>query len=78
MAVVEVTDHGVGIAPEEMDKLFTRFGRIANQETRHIGGTGLGLYLSRQLARMQGGDVTVRSVPGKGSTFRLAVPLTTQ
>ena len=54
MAVVEVTDHGVGIAPEEMDKLFTRFGRIANQETRHIGGTGLCLYLSRQLARMQG------------------------
>ena len=76
MAVVEVTDQGVGIAPEEMDKLFTRFGRIPNQETRHIGGTGLGLYLSRQLARMQGGDVTVRSIPGKGSTFRFAVPLT--
>jgi signal transduction histidine kinase len=77
MAVVEVTDQGVGIAPEEMEKLFTRFGRIANKETRHIGGTGLGLYLSRQLARMHGGDVTVRSTPGKGSTFRLAVPLTT-
>jgi signal transduction histidine kinase len=77
MAVVEVTDQGVGIAPEEMDTLFTRFGRIANKETRHIGGTGLGLYLSRQLARMHGGDVTVHSTPGKGSTFRLAVPLTT-
>ncbi|HEX6349487.1 MAG TPA: HAMP domain-containing sensor histidine kinase [Candidatus Dormibacteraeota bacterium] len=76
MAVVEVSDQGVGIAPEEMDRLFTRFGRIANLETRHIGGTGLGLYLSRQLARMQGGDVTVSSTPGKGSTFRFAVPLT--
>jgi len=76
MAIVEVTDHGVGIAPEEMEFLFTRFGRIANQETRHIGGTGLGLYLSRQLARMHGGDVTVRSTPGKGSTFSFAVPLT--
>jgi len=78
MAVVEVSDQGVGIAPEEMDKLFTRFGRIANHETRHISGTGLGLYLSRQLARMHGGDVTVSSTPGEGSTFRLAVPLTSQ
>jgi signal transduction histidine kinase len=76
MGVVEVTDEGVGIAPEEMDTLFTRFGRITNRETRHIGGTGLGLYLSRQLARMHGGDVTVMSIPGKGSTFSFAVPLT--
>src|SRR5207248_3058137 len=76
MGVVEVSDEGVGITPEEMETLFTRFGRISNRETRHIGGTGLGLYLSRQLARMQGGDVTVRSVPGKGSTFSFAVPLT--
>jgi signal transduction histidine kinase len=76
MGIVEVTDEGVGIAPEEMDTLFTRFGRITNRETRHIGGTGLGLYLSRQLARMHGGDVTVMSIPGKGSTFSFAVPLT--
>jgi len=76
MGIVEVTDEGVGIAPEEMDTLFTRFGRITNRETRHIGGTGLGLYLSRQLARMHGGDVTVMSIPGEGSTFSFAVPLT--
>ena len=76
MGIVQVTDEGVGIAPDEMATLFTRFGRISNRETRHIGGTGLGLYLSRQLARMQGGDVTVTSTPGKGSTFSLAVPLT--
>jgi signal transduction histidine kinase len=76
MGIVEVSDEGVGIAPEEMDTLFTRFGRITNRETRHIGGTGLGLYLSRQLARMHGGDVTVTSIPGKGSTFSFAVPLT--
>ncbi|MEP7104600.1 MAG: HAMP domain-containing sensor histidine kinase [Chloroflexota bacterium] len=76
MGIVQVTDEGVGIAPDEMATLFTRFGRITNRDTRHIGGTGLGLYLSRQLARMQGGDVTVTSTPGKGSTFSLAVPLT--
>jgi signal transduction histidine kinase len=72
---VSVTDSGVGIPADRIDRLFTRFGRIVTPETSHIPGTGLGLYLSRELARLHGGDITATSVLGKGSTFVLAVPL---
>lgn len=72
---VSVTDQGVGIPPDRIDRLFTRFGRIVTPETSHIPGTGLGLYLSRELARLHGGDLTAASTPGRGSTFTLAVPL---
>ena len=75
LAMVKVTDRGIGIAPEDQARLFTRFGRIENTATAHIGGTGLGLYLSRELARLHGGDLTVQSRPGAGSVFTLAVPL---
>lgn len=75
LATVRVTDHGIGIADVDMQRLFTRFGRIVNNETSHIGGTGLGLYLSRELARLHGGDITAESSIGSGSTFQLAVPL---
>jgi signal transduction histidine kinase len=74
---ISVTDTGVGIAADRFDRLFTRFGRIITPETSHIPGTGLGLYLSRELARLHGGDITATSVLGKGSTFVLAVPLAT-
>jgi signal transduction histidine kinase len=74
VAKVSVSDRGVGIAPKDLPRLFTRFGRIANKATNHVPGTGLGLYLSRELARMHGGDLTVTSKPGEGSTFTLAVP----
>jgi signal transduction histidine kinase len=73
---ISVTDTGVGIPPDRLDRLFTRFGRIVTPETSHIPGTGLGLYLSRELARLHGGDITATSVLGEGSTFILAVPLT--
>ena len=72
---ITVSDRGVGIPPDRIDRLFTRFGRIVTPETSHIPGTGLGLYLSRELARLHGGDITATSVLGKGSTFVLAVPL---
>jgi signal transduction histidine kinase len=75
VAKVKVTDAGVGIASKDMPRLFTRFGRISNRATNHVPGTGLGLYLSRELARMHGGDLTVESTPGKGSTFTLKVPV---
>jgi signal transduction histidine kinase len=75
LAKVRVSDAGVGIAPKDLPRLFTRFGRISNHATNHVPGTGLGLYLSRELARMHGGDLTVESTPGKGSTFTLAVPM---
>lgn len=73
MASVAVTDQGVGISPEDQANLFTRFGRIPN--TQHVQGTGLGLWLSREIARMHDGDLTVESTVGSGSTFVLAVPL---
>jgi signal transduction histidine kinase len=74
-ACVEITDQGLGIAPEDMSKLFTRFGRIMTRENSGISGTGLGLYLSRELARQQGGDITATSEVGRGSTFTLTLPL---
>jgi signal transduction histidine kinase len=73
--VVAVTDQGVGIAAGDMGRLFTRFGRIATPETAGIAGTGLGLYLARDLARRHGGEVGVESEPGRGSTFTLSLPL---
>jgi signal transduction histidine kinase len=74
MATVAVTDRGVGISPEDQVNLFTRFGRA--QSTQHVQGAGLGLWLSREIARMHDGDLTVHSDVGAGSTFVLAVPLT--
>jgi len=71
---IAVRDHGVGIAPEDQERLFSRFGRISSEATRHIPGIGLGLYLARELARLQGGDIAVDSRPGLGSTFVLTLP----
>src|SRR6202171_3670062 len=73
MATVSVIDQGVGISVEDQAKLFTRFGRV--KTTQHVQGTGLGLWLSGEIARMHDGDLTVQSVVGRGSTFILAVPL---
>src|SRR5579864_5714851 len=75
-AKVSVSDTGVGIAPEDLPRLFNRFERLQHPQTRHVGGTGLGLYLSRELARQHGGDIEVNSVEGGGSTFTLVLPLT--
>jgi signal transduction histidine kinase len=75
-ALLSVADSGLGIAAEELPRLFTRFGRLVNADTSHIPGTGLGLYLSRELARMHGGDVeVVDTEPGQGSTFRVSLPI---
>jgi signal transduction histidine kinase len=74
-AAVAVKDNGLGIAAEDMDKLFTRFGRIRRDPaSRSIMGTGLGLYLSRELARAHGGDILATSEQGVGSTFTVVVP----
>lgn len=73
-AYLNVTDHGIGIAPDDQARLFTRFSRARSSE--HVQGTGLGLWLSREIARMHDGDLTVQSRPGQGSTFTLTVPLT--
>jgi signal transduction histidine kinase len=75
IARVAVSDEGLGIAPANFAILFTRFGRVITPETEHLKGTGLGLFLGRQLARMQGGDITVASTLGQGSTFTLHFPV---
>jgi signal transduction histidine kinase len=73
-ALVSVSDQGIGIAPEDLTKLFSRFGRLQNRKSRGISGTGLGLYLSRQIALQHGGDISVASELGRGSTFSLSLP----
>jgi ammonium transporter len=73
---VEVADTGVGIPPDELGKIFDEFHRADSASTRGRRGTGLGLTISRRLARKLGGDVTVESKLGAGSTFTLELPLT--
>ena len=75
MVAVEVQDNGMGIPPEDVPKLFTRFFRVDSSLTREIGGTGLGLSIVRSIVEMQGGTVSVDSTPGQGSTFAFTLPL---
>jgi len=69
-----VADTGIGMTPEQQAKLFREFAQADSLTARRYGGTGLGLALSRKLARMMGGDVTVTSEMGKGSVFTLRLP----
>jgi signal transduction histidine kinase len=75
-ARIAVTDEGIGIAEEDQPRLFKRFARIETKATERVSGTGLGLWLSREIARMHDGDLTVESTLGRGSTFTLQLPLT--
>jgi signal transduction histidine kinase len=71
-ALISIRDSGQGIAVADQERIFEKFVRIAGPETP---GTGLGLPISRELARLHGGDVTVDSTPGFGSTFTVRIPL---
>jgi CheY-like chemotaxis protein/two-component sensor histidine kinase len=70
-----VTDTGIGMDEATMQRLFRRFSQGDESRSRRHGGTGLGLEISRSLARLMGGDVTVKSVPGEGSSFTFRLPL---
>lgn len=72
--VVRVIDTGIGIRREDLDKLFNDFTQLDTSHTRKYGGSGLGLAVSRRLIRIMGGDITVESTFGEGSTFRVIVP----
>lgn len=72
---IDVSDTGIGIAPENFELIFERFKQADASVSRKYGGTGLGLPISRNLARLMGGDVTVASELGKGSTFSILLPL---
>lgn len=72
-AAVAVRDHGVGISQGDQAVLFSRFSRI--ESSTHVQGTGLGLWLSQEIARMHDGEITVQSTPGEGSTFTFTVPI---
>ena len=72
--VLEVVDEGIGIDPAQMPLLFEPFSRVDAPRTRRRGGTGLGLSIVKAIAEAHGGDVGAASVPGRGATFRIALP----
>jgi two-component system phosphate regulon sensor histidine kinase PhoR len=71
----EVQDEGLGIPLDEQERIFKKFYRLDPNLTLGIGGTGLGLYISRELVRRMGGDIHVSSMPGRGSTFEFDLPV---
>ena len=69
-----VTDTGIGMTAEQMGKLFQEFSQASSATASKYGGTGLGLAISRRFCQMMGGDITVESEPGRGSTFTIRLP----
>ena len=73
--ILGIRDTGVGIPEDRLHRLFQRFSQVDTHSTRRQGGTGLGLAISRHLVELMGGKITVESQPGRGSTFRIILPL---
>jgi CheY-like chemotaxis protein/two-component sensor histidine kinase len=76
--LLRVSDTGIGIAPEDHERIFQEFGQIHNPIQTRVKGTGLGLPLSRKMASLLGGELTVESQPGEGATFTLSLPFDVQ
>jgi heavy metal sensor kinase len=74
-AVFEVSDTGVGIAEEELGRIFDRFYRVDKARSRELGGSGLGLSIAKWIAELHRGTITVRSEPRRGSTFTVTLPI---
>ena len=72
---IDVSDTGIGISPTDQSKLFTKFFRADNSETSEVPGTGLGLYITKNIIETHGGQICVRSEEGAGSTFSFTLPL---
>jgi urea transport system substrate-binding protein len=72
--IFQVTDTGIGMTPEQLGKLFQAFEQAEKSTSKKFGGTGLGLAISRKFCQMMGGDITVQSESGKGSTFTVSLP----
>jgi signal transduction histidine kinase len=72
---VSVADTGIGIAKEDLPRLFSEFSQVDASFSRRFEGTGLGLALSRRFVEMHGGAIGVESTPGQGSTFWIELPL---
>jgi CheY-like chemotaxis protein/HPt (histidine-containing phosphotransfer) domain-containing protein len=73
---MDVTDTGIGIAADYVDKIFESFTQAGSDTARKFGGTGLGLTISRQLTELMGGEISVKSELGKGTTFTVVIPFT--
>ena len=73
--VVSVRDEGMGIPSEDLPHIFDRYFRSESQQTRHISGFGIGLYLSAEIIRRHNGEIWAESESGKGSTFYFSLPL---
>ena len=75
--LVAVSDPGIGIAAADQQRIFDKFTRLDPGLSRGVGGTGLGLYITRELLARMGGTISVDSVPGAGSTFTVELPAMT-
>lgn len=74
MALLEVLDNGIGIAPDDLRHIFERFYRVSKDRSRKIDGVGLGLSIAQSIAWRYGGEIQIESKPGAGSIARVFLP----